>query len=67
MDSVTALDRASHPSQKATTVVVNRFALRWIVATLRILADHIETNLMNHPEEQPRELSASETPAVQGR
>ena len=66
MDSVTALDRASHPSQKTATVVVSSFALRWIVATLRIMADYIETNLINHPGEQPLELSESQQPFPRG-
>lgn len=52
-------------SPTAPLVPVDRNTLRWLAQTLHILANHIEINLLNRPEEQQPEPVASESPLSQ--
>jgi hypothetical protein len=60
---MTCLSKASEPPSPSTrSVAVDRNTLRWIAESLHILACHIETNLLNRPEEQQPEPAATKTP-----
>jgi hypothetical protein len=45
--------KSEFPPRQPSAIVIDRSALHWVSATLRVLADYIDTSMLNQAEMPP--------------